>query len=115
MAANTTTSTASILTETVGTVLTITRTPRQGTPPTVSYSVRTQFADHLYTVDSEGARLALLHAGTNPQSSVLTQAQVQALLGAACKRSDGTDTTMAELLGDLWDAAILACTPAENT
>lgn len=115
MAAKQVTSTSSILTETVGTVLTITRTPKQGAPPTVAYGVRFQYADHLFLVDGAGAKESLLHAGTNPRSAILNPTQVQAMMAAPCKTADGTECTVADLIGDLWDEAIRTCTPTENT
>jgi hypothetical protein len=114
MAAKETNLNGSVVVETVGTTLNITRSPIAGTPPTVAYSVQLGYADHSYLVD-KGAKVKLLTQGENAKWVGYTPEQVMSLFRTPMKRADGTDTVLGEFLAELWDAAIQADLAAAKT
>ena len=114
MAAKETPLTGSVVVETVGTTLNITRSLIAGTPPAVAYAVNLGYADHSYLVD-KGSKVKLLTQGENPRWIGYQPEQVMALFGTPMKRADGTDTVLGEFLAELWDAAIQADLNAPKT
>jgi hypothetical protein len=119
MSAKQVTTSSSILTETVGTYLNITRQVQgggqpgllpgvQSEVPTVAFSVQAAYADHEYLVDAEGNKLRLLASNRNQRHISIFGDDATAFYMTPMKLMDGTTTCLGEFLSDLWDAAIVA-------
>ena len=106
MSAKTTNLPGSVIVETVGTGLNISRSPMAGAPPTVAFNVNFQYADHTYLVDAEGAKIKLLQQGENTRFVGYTTQQSGEFYLLPMKTMDGKVTCLGEFLASAWDAAI---------
>lgn len=107
MSAKQTTLTGSVLQETVGISLNITRFPVAGPPPTVGYAISYSFGDHTYLVSPGGERVKLLSQGENQRGVNLTPERVGYFLSTPITE-EMVGRSLGDVVADLWDAEIAA-------
>lgn len=107
----------SILTETAGTTLVITRTVHTGDQgvPVVKFNVRMEYAEAEYLIDAEGNRIRLLSSNMNPKQVYHADDASMEFYMTPMKTADGEDTVLGEFLSQLWDQDIVADMQKPNT